>query len=203
MAPAGVRRSPTRGVFAVEDQALLLPNPIALDTSFLVEALIATQPLHSTCAGFLARIVETGVSVIHQRLAPCRVSRGRIRNRPQGTLGRPVAQPSNGRPRPAPRGASSTGCSLALREVAYVCRSHPGARRSCCRYGSDHDDRLRDCVLRRRPCHKRRHCRRRGDRHDGHRLRASTVLATRHLHRPLTACLLPQQAAPLKAVGRS
>jgi predicted nucleic acid-binding protein len=64
MTPAGGRRSPTRGVFAVEDQALLLPDPIALDTSFVVEALIATQPLHPTCAGFLARIVETGVSVV-------------------------------------------------------------------------------------------------------------------------------------------
>lgn len=64
MPPPGRRRSPTRGVFAIEDPALLLPDPIALDTSFVVEALIATQPLHPTCASFLARIVETGVSVV-------------------------------------------------------------------------------------------------------------------------------------------
>ncbi len=62
--PSGRRRSPTRGVLAIEDPALLLPDPIALDTSFVVEALIATQPLHPTCASFLARIVESGVSMV-------------------------------------------------------------------------------------------------------------------------------------------
>ena len=49
MTPTGGRRpvgrSPIgRGVFAIEDQELPLPDPIALDTSFVVEALIATQP---------------------------------------------------------------------------------------------------------------------------------------------------------------
>jgi predicted nucleic acid-binding protein len=57
-------------VYAIEDPALLLPDPIALDTSFVVEALIATQPLHAACAGFLARIVETGVSVVSSELLP-------------------------------------------------------------------------------------------------------------------------------------
>lgn len=66
--PPSRRRSTTRGVLAIEDHALLLPNPIALDTSFVVEALIATQPLHPTCASFLARIVETGVSVVTSEL---------------------------------------------------------------------------------------------------------------------------------------
>jgi hypothetical protein len=38
MSPPGGRRPVvTRGVFAIEDQELLLPNPIALDTSFVVE----------------------------------------------------------------------------------------------------------------------------------------------------------------------
>lgn len=70
MPPPGRRRSPTRGVFAIEDPALLLPDPIAIDTSFVVEALIATQPLHPTCASFLARIVETGVSMVTSHLLP-------------------------------------------------------------------------------------------------------------------------------------
>jgi hypothetical protein len=44
MTPAGGRLPATRGVFAIEEPELLLPNPVALDTSFMVEALIATQP---------------------------------------------------------------------------------------------------------------------------------------------------------------
>jgi hypothetical protein len=68
--PPSRRRSTTRDVLAIEDPALLLPDPIALDTSFVVEALIATQPLHPTCASFLARIVETGVSMVTSDLLP-------------------------------------------------------------------------------------------------------------------------------------
>jgi hypothetical protein len=35
MSPTCGRRPIPRGVFAIEDQQLLLPDPIALDTSFL------------------------------------------------------------------------------------------------------------------------------------------------------------------------
>ncbi|MHB1538137.1 MAG: PIN domain-containing protein [Solirubrobacteraceae bacterium] len=42
---------------------MLLPDPVALDTSFVVEALIATQPLHAVCRPFFLRIAESGVSV--------------------------------------------------------------------------------------------------------------------------------------------
>ncbi len=68
--PSGGRRSATRGVFALEEPELLLPDPIALDTSFVVEALIATQPLHFVCRAFLTRIVESGVSVTTSDLLP-------------------------------------------------------------------------------------------------------------------------------------
>jgi predicted nucleic acid-binding protein len=68
MTPAGGRRPATRGVFAIEEPELLLPNPIALDTSFVVEALIATQPLHTVCRAFLTRIVDIGVSVATSEL---------------------------------------------------------------------------------------------------------------------------------------
>jgi predicted nucleic acid-binding protein len=54
----------TRGVFAIEQEQLALPDPLALDTSFIVEALLATQPLHATCGAFLASIVESGVAVV-------------------------------------------------------------------------------------------------------------------------------------------
>ncbi len=65
MSPAGGHRPVlTRDVFAIEDQELLLPDPIALDTSFVVNALTATQPLHATCSAMLARIDESGVTVV-------------------------------------------------------------------------------------------------------------------------------------------
>lgn len=48
----------------------MLPDPIALDTSFVVEALIATQPLHGVCRAFLSRIDESGVSVTTSDLLP-------------------------------------------------------------------------------------------------------------------------------------
>lgn len=40
------RRPATHGVFAIEDAELILPSVLAFDTSFVVEVLIETQPLH-------------------------------------------------------------------------------------------------------------------------------------------------------------
>lgn len=68
MAVSGGRRPASRGVFAIEESELLLPDPVALDTSFVVEALIATQPLHGVCDRFLARIFASGVSVTTSEL---------------------------------------------------------------------------------------------------------------------------------------
>jgi hypothetical protein len=64
MSPTGGRQPVPRGVFAIEDQQLLLPDPIALDTSFVVEALLTTQPLHPACSAFLRRIFDSGVAVV-------------------------------------------------------------------------------------------------------------------------------------------
>jgi predicted nucleic acid-binding protein len=68
--PAGGSRPATRNVFAIEEPELLLPDPVALDTSFMVEALIATQPLHAVCRAFLMRIVESSVAVTTSDLLP-------------------------------------------------------------------------------------------------------------------------------------
>lgn len=62
------RPSATRGVFAIEDQVLLLPSMVAFDTSFVVEALVETQPLHQTCAGFLERLVEAETTIVTSEL---------------------------------------------------------------------------------------------------------------------------------------
>jgi hypothetical protein len=69
MSGAGSRRPVvTRGVFAIEDHELLLPDPIALDTGFVVEALLANQPLHGVCDAVLTRIFDNGVSVVTSEL---------------------------------------------------------------------------------------------------------------------------------------
>jgi len=62
------RRPATRGVFALEDPTLIPPDALALDTSFVVEALIETQPLHAVCAGFAERLVEAGTIVVTSEL---------------------------------------------------------------------------------------------------------------------------------------
>jgi hypothetical protein len=43
MTPTGGQQRASRGVFAIEEAELLLSNPIALDTSFVVEALISPR----------------------------------------------------------------------------------------------------------------------------------------------------------------
>ena len=59
----------SRGVCSrSRDQQLILPDPIALDTSFVVEALLATQPLHGACDAFLKRIFDSSVSVVISEL---------------------------------------------------------------------------------------------------------------------------------------
>ena len=61
-------RASTRAVHSIEEQTLLLPDPLALDTSFLVEALIASQRLHEPCRAFVDRIIESGVRVVMNEL---------------------------------------------------------------------------------------------------------------------------------------
>jgi hypothetical protein len=61
MTPQSGRQPATRGVFASEEPELVLPDPIALDTSLVVEALIASEPLHAECDAFLTRIFNNGI----------------------------------------------------------------------------------------------------------------------------------------------
>lgn len=67
--PAGRAPRPgARGVHAIEEPALLLPDPIAIDTSFMVEALIESQPLHGACKAFSDRVADVGVRVVASEL---------------------------------------------------------------------------------------------------------------------------------------
>ncbi len=64
MSPPDGRRPVPHNLFAIEDKQIVLPDPIALDTSFVVEALLATQPLHGVCDVFLTRIADSDVTVV-------------------------------------------------------------------------------------------------------------------------------------------
>jgi predicted nucleic acid-binding protein len=62
------RAAATRGVFPIEDPALVLPERVALDTSLVVRALMESEPLHATCATFIDRLVEGDVTLVFNEL---------------------------------------------------------------------------------------------------------------------------------------
>jgi predicted nucleic acid-binding protein len=68
MAQSRGRPVATRGVYAIEDRALLAADPLALDTSFVVEALIETQRHHASCKDFLDRVADAGVTLVTSEL---------------------------------------------------------------------------------------------------------------------------------------
>src|SRR5690242_6321243 len=66
MPPVGRPPAP-RGVHSFE--GMVVPPPqLVLDTSFVAEALIATQPRHSECHAFLEYVTQTGSRVHFNRL---------------------------------------------------------------------------------------------------------------------------------------
>jgi predicted nucleic acid-binding protein len=58
------RAAATRGVFAIEDPALVFPARVALDTSLMVRAVVETQPLPGICLAFLARLRAAGTTLV-------------------------------------------------------------------------------------------------------------------------------------------
>jgi predicted nucleic acid-binding protein len=62
------RAPATHGVYAIEDAGLLLPEAVALDTSFVVHALIESQSLHGPCSTFLERLVAEEVTLVVSEL---------------------------------------------------------------------------------------------------------------------------------------
>jgi predicted nucleic acid-binding protein len=57
-----------RGVRSFEDAGLLLPPAVAVDTSFVVEALVGSQPLRDPCLEFLLRLAAEGTAIAYSRL---------------------------------------------------------------------------------------------------------------------------------------
>lgn len=78
----------TRGVFALEDHALVLPAAVGLDTSVVVEALIETQPLHDVCAAFLERLVEADTTFVTSDLLEVELSEAAFAIAPKERWGR-------------------------------------------------------------------------------------------------------------------
>lgn len=62
------RRPLARGVHSLDAPTLDAPDPVFLDTSFVVDALIATQPQHGPCLAFLERLAEAGSTIYFNRL---------------------------------------------------------------------------------------------------------------------------------------
>ena len=57
-----------RGVWSIEDPSIAVPDEVLVDTSFVVEALIVSQPLHEPCLTFFLRLVEAETSVVFSGL---------------------------------------------------------------------------------------------------------------------------------------
>ena len=67
MRPRG-RPPLSRAVHSFEDPDVPLPARVVLDTSFVVEALIGSQPLHRACQDFLVRLAGAGTELVYSRL---------------------------------------------------------------------------------------------------------------------------------------
>jgi predicted nucleic acid-binding protein len=53
----------TRAVFSFDDAATPLPDEVLVDTSYVVEALIVSQPLHAATVNFLVRLATEDVRI--------------------------------------------------------------------------------------------------------------------------------------------
>ncbi len=164
MSPTGGRQPVPRGVFAIEDQQLLLPDPIALDTSFVVEALLTTQPLHPACSAFLKRIFDSGVAVVTSDLLAVELAESAFAiTLKERWGGRWRGHRTDGRSRrPASRRLNHTVMSYEALALARQSPADPRPSRDRRRQGLD--DRLRHRFLRRRARGQRHRRWRRGDR---------------------------------------
>ena len=67
MPPRG-RPPAARGVYSFEDATLFPPTELVLDTSFVLDALLPSQPRHPACQAFLAGVAEAGSTVFFNHL---------------------------------------------------------------------------------------------------------------------------------------
>jgi predicted nucleic acid-binding protein len=101
MSPRGGRRPVLHNVFAIEDDQLALPDLVALDTSFVVEALIPTEPLHAQCDAFLTRIFDSGITIMTSELLRAELAEASFANAmKERWAGKWRAHRADGRSRP-------------------------------------------------------------------------------------------------------
>jgi predicted nucleic acid-binding protein len=55
-------------VLSFEDNTLLVPEAVVLDSSFVVRALLPNEPLHHRCRDYLARLADGGTTIFFNRL---------------------------------------------------------------------------------------------------------------------------------------
>ncbi len=67
MPPAG-RPPLSRNIYSLESPTLLVPALALLDTSFVVEALIPSQPAHEACEAFLNRLAQQPSTICFNNL---------------------------------------------------------------------------------------------------------------------------------------
>ena len=61
-------RSPRpRGVWSVEEADVPCPERVVLDTSFVVEALLPSEPLHQSCQRYLVRLADADTGIFYSR----------------------------------------------------------------------------------------------------------------------------------------
>jgi hypothetical protein len=58
----------SRAIYSFEDLRIELPAAAAVDTSFVVDALLVSQPLHAPCAEYLAQLAEAGTRLVYNQL---------------------------------------------------------------------------------------------------------------------------------------
>lgn len=176
MTPARGRPPATRGVFAIEDPALLFPSTVALDTSFVVEALIETQRLHVACRGFLERLVESDVAAVTNELLAIELAEASFAIALKERWGRRWRRHrSDGRARRRGRRLLTDVTfryQTLLSSVTHV--SVPLGPVT-----DERHDRLRARLVRRCARRQRDRRARRGDRDHRHQLRAAALVAAR------------------------
>lgn len=58
----------SRAVYSFEDPTAPCPPEIVLDTSFVIHALVATEPLHQAARSYVGRLIQSGSVVYFNRL---------------------------------------------------------------------------------------------------------------------------------------
>ncbi len=147
MSPPPGRKPGMRGVYAIEDSALVLPHSIALDTSFIVKALVASETGHAACAAFVDRIRELGVTVVTSELVAVEIAETVVKIALEARWGRRWRQHrDDGRTRRrARRPLAST--TPTVRPDPLFAATHFNSARGCGGAGSVADDRLRAGVV--------------------------------------------------------